>query len=302
MRRFKGKENINTMLNIDNIFGEHEGHVLPIVLTLGCAAIPLFIWLFFLGHYGIPFWPVAVFDVLFTARMALILLGKEKEKIRFYQQQRKDEYKSADELIHTNYVHDDGLIEYDNGKVAYILTGYLKGYLTDDKLSVDLESFMNELDHWGWDMYFHNTVDELLCEDTLPNLRKYTDDTIIRERIEFYTYQDEWSRTHTGLYRISFLVYTGKHNWKKLKAHMLELVSSEIATIFNELVIADKHLAYDIFNRDICGYADINKMLVAKYDNSQYYSSRVMWYDDNVPEELVPPKETSGLEERRQQE
>lgn len=300
MRRFKGKENINTMLNIDNIFGEHEGHAMPIFLTMGCAAIPLFIWLFFLGHYGVPIWPVIVFDVLFTGRMGLILIGKEKEKLRFYLQQRSDEYKSADELIHINYIHDDGLIEYDNGMVAYIVTGYLQGYLTDDKMSVDVESFMNELDHWGWDIYFHNTVDELLCEDTLPNLSKYTDNEIIKDRIEFYTYQDEWSRTHTGLYRISFLVYTSKYNWKKLKSHMEELIGSDQARIFNEIEIANKHLAYDILNRDICGYADINKMLVNKYDNTQFYASKVLWYDDEVPQQYVPPKETSGLEERRQ--
>lgn len=299
MRRYKDKDTINTMLNIDNIFGEHEGHVLPIILTMLCAAVPLFLWLFVLGHYGVPIWPVIVVDVLFTGRMALILIGDEKGKKRAYPTEGRDEYKSADELVHTSYVHEDGLIEYDNGTVAYIITGYLRGYLTDDKLSVDVENFMNELDLWGWDIYFHNTVDELLCENNLPNLKKYTDDTVIRERIEFYTYQDEWSRTHTGLYRTSFLVYTGKHNWKKLKSHLQELVASDISNIFNEVCIADQAMVHELFNRDMCGFIDINKMLLSKYDNSQYYSSKVMWYDDNVPEELTKEEEKSNLEERR---
>lgn len=303
MRRFKGKDNINTLLNIDSVFGEYEGRVLPIVLTIGCAAFPLLFWLFMLQGTFIKFWWVCVFDVLFTGRMALIILGKEKEKLRFYEQQKNDEYKSADELLHVNYVTEDGLIEFDNGRVGLIVEGYLREYLTDDKLSVDMENFMNELDNcgWQWDMVFHNTVDELLCEDSLPNLKRYTDNTIIQERISFYAYQDEWARTHSGLYKIIFLVTCPKYNWKKLRAHLEELVSSEIAlNLFNEVSICGYDSVLDNFNRDICGYADLNKMLIQKYDNDEYYASKVLWYDNDVPEELIPEPETSGIEERRQ--
>lgn len=303
MRRFKGKDNINTLLNIDSVFGEYEGRVLPIVLTIGCAAFPLLLWLFMLQGTFIKFWWVCVFDVLFTGRMALIILGKEKEKLRFYEQQKNDEYKSADELLHVNYVTEDGLIEFDNGRVGLIVEGYLREYLTDDKLSVDMENFMNELDNggWQWDMVFHNTVDELLCEDSLPNLKRYTDNVIIQERISFYAYQDEWARTHSGLYKIIFLVTCPKYNWKKLRAHLEELVSSEIAlNLFNEVSICGYENVLDNFNRDICGYADLNKMLIQKYDNDEYYASKVLWYDNNVPEELIPEPETSGIEERRQ--
>lgn len=301
MRKFKGKENINTLLNIDSVFGEYEGRVLPVILTIGLAAVPLLVWLFLLQGTFIKFWWVLIIDVLWTARWALIILGKEKEKMKFYDQQRADAYKSADELVHINYIHDDGLIEYDNGRVSYIVSGYLKGYLTDDKLSVDMEHFMDELDNWEWDMYFHNTVDELLCEDTLPNLARYKDKEVIQERIDFYAHQDEWARTHTALYRISFLVSANKYAWKRLKSHLTELVSSELALMYNEIEILDHDAVVDILNRDICGFADVVKMLTNKYENDNYYASRVMWYDDNVPTELVKEPESSSLEERRVQ-
>lgn len=302
MRRFKGKENINTLLNIDSVFGEYEGHVLPIILTIACAAGPLLLWLFLLQGTFIRFWWVCVFDVPFTGRMALKILGKEKKVIRFYLQQRADEYKSADELIHTNHIHDTGLIEFDNGRVGVILAGYPREYLTEDKLSVDLENFMNELDNggWQWDMFLHNTVDEVLCEDGLPKLKKYTDSTILKERISFYAYQDDWSRTHTGLYRIIFLVTCPKYNWKKLISHMEELISSELALMFNEIKICNVDEVSEAFNRDVCGFVDIVKMLVQKYDNDEFYASKVLWYDEDIPKELVPEQETSSMEERRQ--
>lgn len=300
MRRFKNKENMNTLLNIDSVFGEYEGRVLPVIITIALAGVPLLIWLFLLQGTPIKFLWVVIFDVLWSARWALIILGKEKEKMAFFDQQRADEYKSADELIHIDHIHEDGLIEYDNGKVVYLVSGYLKGYLTDDKLSVDMENFMNELDNWDWDFYLHNTVDELLCEDNLPKLVRYTDQEVIKERISFYAHQDEWARTHTALYRLTFAVSTSKYNWKKIKAHMVELTSSELALMFNEIKILGHDEVGDILDRDICGFVDIIKMLTNKYANDNYHASRVMWYDDEVPEELIPEKESSNIEERRQ--
>ena len=300
MRRFKNKENMNTLLNIDSVFGEYEGHVLPVIITIALAGVPLLAWLFLLQGTPIKFWWIVVFDVLWSIRWALIILGKEKEKMLFYDQQRADEYKSADELIHINHIHEDGLIEYDNGKVVYLISGYLKGYLTDDKLSVDMENFMNELDNWDWDMYLHNTVDEVLCENNLPKLVKYTDQEVIKERISFYAHQDEWARTHTALYRITFAVSANKYNWKKLKAHMVELTSSELALMFNENNILNYDQVGDVIDREICGFGDIIKKLTSKYDNDKFYASKVMWYDDEIPEELMPEKESSSMEERRQ--
>lgn len=299
MRKFKNKDRMNTLLNIDSVFGEYEGHVLPVIITIGLVALPLLVWLFLLQGTFIKFWYVLVFDLFWGLRWALIILGKESEKTRFYLQQKGDEYKSADELVHIQHIHEDGLIEYDNGTVAYVLSGYPKGYLTDDKLSVDLENFMNELDNWNWDMFLHNTVDELLCEEGLPNLKRYTDKDVIRERIDFYSYQDEWSRDHTALYRISFLVYCPKYNWKRLKSHMDELVSSELALMFNEIKILSYDDVIDLLNRDMCGFVDIARMLTKKFDNDEYYQSKVLWYDDKIPEEVKKEKDTSSLDERR---
>lgn len=300
MRRFKNKDNINTLLNIDSVFGEYEGHVLPIVLTIVAAAVPIFFWLVLLQGTFIKFWWVLVFDLLWTGRWALILIGKEKTKMQMYTQQREDAYKSADELVHITHIHDNGLIEYDNGQVALLISGFLKGYLTDDKLSVNMESFMNELDVWNWDLFLHNTVDEVLCENDLPRLRRYSDKQVIADRIEFYNYQDEWSRTHTSLYRVTFLVTCAKYAWKRMQSHMEELISSEVALMFNEVAIMDYDGVVDLLNRDICGFVDITNMLLKKYNNDEYYGSKVMWYDDKVPDNLVVPKESPDLDERRQ--
>ena len=125
-------------------------------------------------------------------------------------------------------------------------------------------------------------------------------DLVLKERISFYAHQDEWARTHTALYRITFAVSSNKYNWKKLRAHLEELTSSELALMFNEIDILNYDQVGDILDRDICGFVDIIKMLTTKYDNDKFYASKVMWYDDEIPEELIPEKESSSMEERRQ--
>lgn len=299
MLRFKNKDTINTLLSIDTVFGEYQGKTLPIIITILLAALPPLVWLFFLQGTFIKLWYVLVFDLFWAGRWALILIGNEKEKLKFYEQQRKDEYKSADELIHITHVHEDGLIEYDGGYVAYLISGYPKGYLSDARLSVEFEQFMNELDTWDWDLMMVNAIDEVLCQEELPKLVRYKDKQVLEERIEFYYYQDEYSRTHCGLYRYLFLVKASKYNWKKLKSHLTELVSSEVSNCFNEIGICSYDQCIDAFNRDICGFVDIQKMLISKFDNDQFHDSKVLWYDDNIPENLKPKKESSGQSQRR---
>lgn len=299
MVRFKQKEYINTLLNVDSVFGEYEGRTMPIIITIVLAALPLLVWLFLLQGTIIRLWHVIVADVPWSIWWASIFIGKGREKMRFYEQQKHDEYKSADEIVHVQYIHDDGLIEYDNGKVGYLITCYSKGYITDDKLSVDMEAFMTELDMWNWDMYLHNTVDEILCEDELPNLKRYEDKQVIKERIDFYAYQDEWSRTHSGLYRITFLVTSAKYDWKKMRTHLTELCSSELALMFNECKLCGYDDVSELFDRDMCGFVNIEKMLMSKFDNEQYHGSRVLWYDEEIPQELVPEQDKSDMEQRR---
>ena len=299
MRYFKGKENINTMLNIDNIFGDYETHGKQIIITVVIAIIPPIIWILFLQGTPVKLSWVLIGDLFLTIYAGLEIIGNGPEKRKNYLEQKSDKGVTADEIITLASVEEEGLIQYDNGRVAYLISGYLKSYLTDDKLSVDVEHFMDELDMWDWDYYLHNSTDDLLCEDNLPKLKRYTDEEVIKERIDFYAYQDEWSRTHTGLYRITFKVETTAANWRKMKSHLTELLESDIATCFNDISILSYNEVLDICNRDIAAFADLRQMLMRKYDNEQYFDSKVVWYDDKIPENLRTEEDKINMDERR---
>lgn len=299
MRRFKNKDTMNTLLNIDNVFGEFEGRMGPILLVLVLAAAPLLVWLLFLHNTFIKFTYVLIFDVVWGGLWALQILGNGKKRMAEYLEARNGEYQIIDQLVHINYIHDDGLIEYSSGRIGYLVSGYPKTYLNDKSFAKALQAFMDELDAWDWDLYMHNTIDEVPCSRELPKLVRYTDKQVIEERMEFYEYQDTYAESHTALYRYSFLVKTTKSNWKAMKLHLQELVQSEVSLVFNEITICDKGEVNELCNRDVCGFVDLNKMLLSKYNNNNFFGSRVLYYDNDIPEDLLKDKEISALSERR---
>lgn len=281
------KPHINTLLNVDNIFGTYENRVAPFILTILLGSIPLFVWLFFLQGTPIKLWMAIILTLLLTGRFALIFIGKESEKLKSYSARRNDAYLESKDLINVTDII-DGLIMYTSGRVSYIVYGYLKGYLDDDVLSVDLERFMDELDAFDWDMNLYNITDELLCTGNLPNLRRYKDKETILQRIAFYKYQDDWVSKNTEMYELVFIVKARKYNWKQLRSKLIDLVDSDVAKCFNEIYIADTQDVIDIMSRDIETYVDLNEMLLNKMSNEEISGARVLFYDD---EDLVKAKE-----------
>ena len=281
------KPHINTLLNVDNIFGTYENRVAPFILTILLGSIPLFVWLFFLQGTPIKLWMAIILSLLLTGRFALIFIGKESEKLKSYSARRNDAYLESKDLINVTDII-DGLIMYTSGRVSYIVYGYLKGYLDDDVLSVDLERFMDELDAFDWDMNLYNITDELLCTGNLPNLRRYKDKDTILQRIAFYKYQDDWVAKNTEMYELVFIVKARKYNWKQLRAKLVDLVDSDVAKCFNEIYIADTQDVIDIMSRDIETRVDLNEMLLNKMSNEEISGARVLFYDD---EDLVKAKE-----------
>lgn len=114
----RGKKTINVLSNIDHFMGEHEGRVGPVLVFLGISAAPALLYIFMLQAV-VPFRPMLVFEMLWTARMALYILGDEKRKIAQYRREREGVYKTADSMVRVSSVTKDGLIEYSDGGVAY---------------------------------------------------------------------------------------------------------------------------------------------------------------------------------------
>lgn len=295
----KKKSIINTLLNIDNIFGSYEGRVGPFILTVLIGSIPLWIWLLFLQRL-VPLWIAIIIMFLFMGRLALIFIGKEPEKMKSYTARRNDAYLESKDMVQVVNIYDDGLIEYTTGRVCYIVYGYLKGYLDDDALSVDLEQFLDELDAFDWDMHLYNVTDELMCTTELPLLRRYKDKEAILQRMNFYKYQDDWTAKNTQMYELVFVVKARKYNWKHMRAKLEEVTQSDVSNCFNEINIADSQSVIDVMSRDIETHVDLNEMLLNKFQSDTIKGAKILYYDDKDKEDFRKKKEDGvNMKDRR---
>lgn len=298
MIRQKDKDTINVLMNIDSYFGEHQGRMAPMMTFLFASAAPFIFYVFFLTAF-IPLKWILIFEVFWTGRMALFFIGHENEKLAQFKQQREDEYANADDLIRQSYIHEDGLIEYYNGTVAYIISAFTTTYFSDNGLSIDLEEFLSKLKQYEYDIYGHLFYDEFRLQDNLEQMSVYTDKEMLKERIAFYILQDKYSEDHTMLYRINIVVRASKYDWKNLRETVTALVHSSYSDVFKECFICNRDQVSDVVSRDICAYVDMEEMLKNKHSNENYYGSKVLFYGDDVPEEYKQTRDEAGLEGRR---
>lgn len=300
------KDKINILLNVSNFYGKHTGNISRILLFCLSAFAPLLLYALLIQ--GVPVSAAGVISKVFfivyipyVIKMALITIGREKERLDAYVKRLNDEYATAKELIRFSDVHEDGLIEYQNGTICYVIQAYGYSYMDDNKYSKDLEEFISKLTYnYDVDVYGHLVTGELgTKQEDLEKLRVYTDKEFMHERLEFYKYQDEYTNRNTKLYRLNFVVRSYKNKWGKLKKDITTLLASEYIQCFDYVKLCNKQEVIDVASRDITLYVDLGEMLRSKHSSDNYFGSKVLYFGDEAPDELKVKERRFDEEEGR---
>lgn len=298
MHGAEDKDTINMLAPVDNIFGTHEGRLAPWLKFLGVSAAPFLVYVFYL-QLLVPFKIMLVIELLWTARMALFILGNEPEKRRRYRNASKDMYQDAYSLNNISHRYENKLIEYQNGTVALFLVGFPASYNDDDVFSADLESFLAQLSEFEYDVYLQLFVNEFSLQQNSEKLKVYSNKEFMTQRMEMYQAQDEFANSHSNLYRYVFVIKTRQYNWKTLLDTVNALIESNAAKVFYSLEIADRDLSSELSSRDLGTQLSIDEMLRKKYVNDDYDGSRVLWYGDEVPKKYRVKEEVNDTNKRR---
>ena len=292
------KRYINVLANIDNYMGEHEGRLAPFLTFLGISAAPFLLYAFLLQGI-VPLKYVLIFEVLWAARFGLLILGGENKKLAQYRRERENVYKTAENLIHVSNLSADGLLEYSNGRIAYILTGYILDYADDESMNIDLQNFLKQLRGNIYHIYSHMVVDEYRLQDDIDKLQVYEDAEFIRERMLLYQEQDEYCTANSEAFKVSIVVTGSKYEWKTLRTKLERLCGSEYSYCWHDLHICDSAGVTDVLSRDLCMDVNIPNMLVEKYKSDEFYGSKVLFYGDKIPEEYKKHKDEANVKSRR---
>lgn len=293
------KDKINMLTPIDNIFGTHEGRLGPVMIFMGVAILPFLIYLFALIAF-VPLKLFLIFEVLWCIRFGFYIIGKEPEKLADYRASKRNKYESSKKLIKIAHAYSNGLLEYENGRISILVTGFIRTYFDDDLFASDMSAFLALLDKYTPDIYLHQMVDEVNLQDTSENLRVYADKQLMQQRMEIYATNDNYVNSNSKLWRYTFVIKAYKHNWKTTYEEIDAIVNSDTAKkVFFSLTIATEDEVSDIASRDICTVVSINDMLREKFANDDYDDSRVLYYGDDVPDEFRDVEAKDELKYRR---
>lgn len=305
---------VNVLMNIDNYRGEHRGRVGPILTCAIVSAIP-FILYTMLFMAIIPLWIVVVFELLWTIRVALYTIGDENAKLDVYLNKQKSQegdkrfgkyskdlnksYDSVYKKVKVSNCAEDGLIEYLNGTVAYILVGYLSTFSNNDVFAFEMSKFLTDLGTFDYDIYLFNVVKEDMLESDMADLKNYCDKDFVKERVKFLVHQDSVVCDSSTLYRYVFLVKSTRADWKLLREHVASIVKSYKGKLFHSLKVGDREEVSSVFSRDITAYVDLQEVLESKYVVEDFKGAKVLFYGDAVPQEYKPERDSIAISKRR---
>lgn len=273
---------INTLLFTDNIFGKVEtntGRIIAFLLVSG--SLPLG-YIFFLPYipFKLPLWCLITIVVLWVAYWFLIIIFRLSDKKKAYIEERDGNYGTISSFLHIINIDQDGLIQYDNGFISYLIYAEPKQFLDQNQLSLKLETFYNMLSRYNVMFRFYNDSDFDFIKQ-LDNLKEYKNETVISDRMAFFDKQlkvlSEDSMMLCHVYEVTAPI----QKYNELKFDINEFVNSDAArAAFNHIAVCNDQQVAHWVSRDLYGYLDIEQELLDRYKVSSVYNSKIYFESD----------------------
>lgn len=285
----KEKPTIGMLLDVEHFYGEHEGRVAPVVVTLLIALAPVLFYVYFGLFVIVPVWLFIIIELLFAVYIVLLILGRQNYRLRMFKRQLFDSYTAAADLVNIKVIHPDGCIEYTNGQVMYLVIG-LNGTAEDVlSRSIDLRKFTSNLvGEYIFDMYIHNI-------NTTPSLTAYYDKVhnlghteVASNFVDIIDHNKQQTENKSKVQCIIYAIRGRRGDWKEIKSQIDSTLLSESAKVFKEVYrVSESEEINTVINRDTDTNVFIQDLLRLKYRTGQYDTSRVIKYDTSMDEMLA---------------
>lgn len=283
------------LLDIDNFYGEHTGRLGPTIKFLVAGSIPLLLWIY--TGFLIPYFLFLPIWVIWVVRMALITIGRERERLVQYRKQINDLYSPMSDLLNIKTVHPDGCIEYINGMVAYMVVAVNGSVYDSTSRAQRIQEFMSLFGNdYDVDVYVQNVTDMRSLEERYSHVQLFVDADAAQDFIDIIDHNRNVVYSQSLLTRVVFVVKGRKKDWQEIRDNCKTAVFSASSKAFKEVTLAGREEIQDVLNTDVRGVVDLNSILQEKYTTHQYYGSRVLYFDDKIDDvEPVTEYEEKGF-------
>ena len=284
---------VSMLLDIDNFYGESEGRLGPLIKFLIIGVSPALIWAYF--GFIIPYWLFMPIWIFYVIRVALITLGREKERLAQFRKTVHDDYASIYELLNIKTIHPDGCIEYTNGMVAYAIVAANGTTYDTLQRSKSIRDFLSLLgNEFDLDVYIQNITELRSLEDRYNNVKLFTDEAAAKDFIDIIDHNRQVVYSQSLLMRIVFVIKGRKGYWTEIRDNCKMACYSAAARSFKDVHIALRDEIQDILNTDIRGVVDLDNLLQRKYATHEYFGSRVLYFGEE--------KETADTKDQNKEE
>ena len=281
MNDFYDKETIGMLLDIEHLYGQHEGRMAPVMLTLTLISAPVLLYLYFGLYYIVPIWAFVIIEFLFAIRVIMLIPGREKHRVKLYKKQLNDEYTNTADLLNIKTIHQDGCIEYINGKICYLVCCFNGTSEDEIQRSIVLRKLLESaVGDYEFDTYIHNLTDSGALREYYNKVKNFNRNESASNFVSIIDHYIDLTDS-TSTVQCTIYAITGyRSDWKTIKTQIDTTLSSNVVNCYKMISrLDDQESISEVLNRNIDSIINIPDLMRRKYSTSQYGSSKVITYD-----------------------
>lgn len=285
----KEKETIGMLLDIEHLYGEHEGRMTPIMICLLVACLPPLFYVYFGLFNVIPIWLALPVELIVLVRVVMKVMGREKYRVELYKNQLNDNYTETAKLLNIKTIHPDGCTEYINGKIVYLVCCFNGTTDSDVSRSIQLRKFLeNIFGEFEYDTYIHNVNDSPALRQYYNEVSAFDKNVSARNFIQIIDHNIELTENTSIVQCTIYAIKGSRSDWKQIKTQIDTALNSRVARCYKSVYrVSNPATINAILNRNIDSIVSVQELLRRKYATQQYDTSKVLAYDLPDDKEIV---------------
>lgn len=275
------KETVGMLLDIEHLYGEHEGRLAPVLLTLIIIAAPILLYIYFGIFMFVPLFVFIPIEIVIAIETILIIPGRQAHRVSIYKKQINSDYTNTADWLNVKMVHPDGCIEYINGTICYLVCCF-NGTADNEVLrSIQLRKFLESmLGDFIADIYIQNVNDSPALRDYYSKVSEFSRNASATNFVNIIDHNLQLTEDTSMVQCTIYALKGSKSDWKLIKTQIDTAIRSKVARCYKTVYrVSDATVINSILNRDIDSIINMSDLIRRKYSTQNYGSSKVLAYD-----------------------
>lgn len=294
----KDKPTIGMLLDIEHLYGEHEGRLAPVLMTiLLCLAAPL-LYVYFGLFNIIPIWLFAPIAIIIAIYVVLLIPGRQNYRVKMFKRRLNDEYTSVADLMNIVQIRDDGLVVYPQDIVFYAVCCYNGTVENELSRTQELRKFLNTLlGEFEFDTYIMNVNNTEPLRQYYSKTHQFGKNDAGRNFVRIIDNTVKLTKENSMVQCTVYCIKGRLSDWKQIRTQIDSAIRSSSAKCFKTVYrVTDPETLHDIIDMDADTNVNVEELLRRRYQTGEYGSSKVLAYDTS--DEIVIQAKTEIVEQQ----